>query len=143
MYDISSGKRQEGNAIDAVILVVDAVDFRGHDSILNRLNQFIALLLQRGMTPIIALNKVDTVLIDDLGSVFNSEAIKSRIHELHQETGIPINQIFPVKSYTFEHDREEDVEKLALLCLQEAIQSNVEEDALGEEEESSDFEYDD
>jgi ribosome biogenesis GTPase A len=151
MFDTSAGKKGKGqetagDTIDAVVLVVDAQDILGFESVLNKLNELIALLLDRQMTPFIALNKIDTVdpdtLRDDLGSVFKSNKVKSRIFAVHQETGLSVNQIFPVKSYSTEWDREEDVEKLALLCLQEAIQSNVDESAFEEEEETSDFEYD-
>jgi hypothetical protein len=104
------------------------------------------MFLERKMTPFIALNKIgnilsDPVLEDGLGDVFIALEVKQRIYDLHMETGLSVNQIFPVKSYTYEKDREMDVEKLALLCLQEVIQANCDID--DEEDEGCDFEYDD
>jgi hypothetical protein len=89
----------------------------------------------------LALNKIDLVdqrLWDSeegLSNVFKSVEVRKRMHLVHQETGLPINQIFPVKSYDSEMDRDLDVEKLALLCLREVIEANVEVDVSEDEDE--------
>jgi ribosome biogenesis GTPase A len=150
MHDTAVGKKGKGETssedevVHGAVLVIDAQDFVGFGSVVDKLNELISLLLERGMTPIIALNKIDSVdpeLEGRLGEVFSSNKVKGRIFAIHQETGLSINQIFPTKSYSDERSREEDVEKLALLCLKEVIQANVE-DAEEEEGEGSDFEYD-
>jgi GTPase Era involved in 16S rRNA processing len=114
MFDISSGRR--GNlpqtttkdVVDSVVLVVDAEDIVDNESAMERLKEFIALLLKRQMTPVIALSKVDRIgsgsVIEDLGSAFDADEVKSIIYRIHQGTGLPVNLIFPVKSYTIEFD---------------------------------------
>jgi putative ribosome biogenesis GTPase RsgA len=128
----------DDEVIHAAILVVDAVDIVGNDSVLKRTNGLIRLLNEKGMTPMIALNKIDLVdqnlIGEGLKNVFKSVKARERMHLVHLETGLSVNQIFPVKSYDSEWDRDPDVEKLALLCLKEVIEANIEDD-LSEDDE--------
>eukprot|EP00475_Leptophrys_vorax_P021741 TRINITY_DN2952_c0_g1_i3.p1 TRINITY_DN2952_c0_g1~~TRINITY_DN2952_c0_g1_i3.p1 ORF type:complete len:304 (+),score=69.14 TRINITY_DN2952_c0_g1_i3:126-914(+) len=128
-----SYKKKAGDApavpIDAVILVVDGVDIVGNNAVIQRLNEIITLLMDRGLVPMIALNKMDKVHLGskaELGKFYRDVAVRKRILQVSEETGLPINQIFPVKSYHREFNRRADIEKLVLFCLKETIEANLE-----------------
>eukprot|EP00475_Leptophrys_vorax_P038772 TRINITY_DN6907_c0_g1_i1.p1 TRINITY_DN6907_c0_g1~~TRINITY_DN6907_c0_g1_i1.p1 ORF type:complete len:384 (-),score=96.63 TRINITY_DN6907_c0_g1_i1:134-1285(-) len=130
---------RECEEVNAVIIVVDAVDFVDNESLIARLNSLIGLLLDRDLVPMIALNKVDKLQLgvkNNLGQVFRYASVRSRILKISQETGLPVNQVFPVKSYECEYSRKLDIEKLALFCLRETIEANVNCDAVEGETET-------
>jgi G3E family GTPase len=146
LYELVSNRARhpanvpEDEAIHAVVVVVDAVEIQKDENTMKRVNEMIRLLNERGMIPMIALNKVD--LLDDrmfsdrLNGVFKSIKVLKGIHYVHQETGLSSNQIFPVKCYDIEYEREEVLEKLALLCLREVIQTNMNDDDFEDDEDS-------
>eukprot|EP00475_Leptophrys_vorax_P039635 TRINITY_DN718_c0_g1_i1.p1 TRINITY_DN718_c0_g1~~TRINITY_DN718_c0_g1_i1.p1 ORF type:complete len:282 (-),score=63.89 TRINITY_DN718_c0_g1_i1:54-899(-) len=129
---IVSHKKRSGDApvpIDAVILVVDSVDIVGNTPVIDRFNEIITMLMDRGLVPMIALNKMDKVHQGSkaaLGQVYRDDTVRRRILQVSKETGLPVNQIFPVKSYYNEFKRRSDVEKLVLFCLKETIEANLE-----------------
>eukprot|EP00475_Leptophrys_vorax_P028830 TRINITY_DN4196_c0_g2_i1.p1 TRINITY_DN4196_c0_g2~~TRINITY_DN4196_c0_g2_i1.p1 ORF type:complete len:276 (+),score=41.30 TRINITY_DN4196_c0_g2_i1:31-828(+) len=123
-------KKDSPVPVDAVILVVDCMDVigEGWDWINEQLNSLISQLMDRDVVPFIALNKSDRLqrgLRRDLANVFRHGVVQDRIARLSLDTGLPVNQILPTKSYHCEWTRKPDVERLALFCLKEAIEANV------------------
>jgi signal recognition particle receptor subunit beta len=77
--------------------------------------------------PVIALNKIDLIdplLLESMGKAFESVQVRKAMLAVKEATGLPLRRIIPVKSYDSEWERSEDVEKLALLCLKEAMEVN-------------------
>eukprot|EP00475_Leptophrys_vorax_P028104 TRINITY_DN4046_c1_g1_i1.p1 TRINITY_DN4046_c1_g1~~TRINITY_DN4046_c1_g1_i1.p1 ORF type:complete len:546 (-),score=143.72 TRINITY_DN4046_c1_g1_i1:84-1721(-) len=115
--------------VNNVIIVVDAQDIEDNAVMSSKIREYSHFLQQRGYTPVIAMTKVDIIDPEFApeSNPFNSPKICKKMRLASQETGFPINCIFPVKNYSDEYERERSLEDLALFCISEAVRFGIDE----------------
>lgn len=114
--------------VHAVILVVDVNTIRGSPVIADKdkIADFVTHMHARNLRPIIFLNKLDDLdssVASAPETVYSSRvATEERLH-LRGELGFAINDIFPIKSYTSEMNRKEELENGLLVGLLVAVRT--------------------
>ncbi|CAL8237054.1 unnamed protein product [Boreogadus saida] len=111
---------------DILVCVVRAdIDPMLKEDTLAKMNRITAAARDYEIPQMAILTNIDKacpLVKESIQNVYKSKHIKMKIEHLHNQLGIPLSNIFPVKNYHEEIDLDGDIDMLILRALRQIIQ---------------------
>ncbi|CAL8405070.1 unnamed protein product [Boreogadus saida] len=111
---------------DILVCVVRAnLDRMLKDDALAKMKRITTAARDYGIPQMAILTHIDDacpLVKESIQNVYKSKYIKTKMEQLHNELGIPLSNIFPVKNYHEEIDLDGDIDMLILRAMRQIIQ---------------------
>jgi hypothetical protein len=119
-----SGARALKDRMHGVLLFVPATDVLDADGYMQRAKQVVDMAREQGLQAVVILSmcdKIDPQLADRPAGVFASEQVQIARSTAASLLQVPLNTVFPCKTYFAEYQRSADIDALVLTSLRAAL----------------------
>jgi hypothetical protein len=119
-----SGTRALKDRMHGVLLFVPATEVLDADGYMQRAKQVVDIAREQGLQAVVILSlcdKIDPQLADRPAGVFASEQVQIARSTAASLLQVPLNTVFPCKTYFAEYQRSADIDALVLTSLKAAL----------------------
>jgi hypothetical protein len=119
-----SGARALKDRMHGVLLFVPATEVLDADGYMQRAKQVVDIAREQGLQAVVILSlcdKIDPQLADRPAGVFTSEQVQIARSTAASLLQVPLNTVFPCKTYFAEYQRSADIDALVLTSLRAAL----------------------